>query len=240
MSNSYWFSLVFVLKFALAPYALSQPWDIGGQSVITFADGQSGNRIAELNTRLKQVSSMISPNENWVVTKRSVFVNENEKNPKDPKAKPKTVKKLQSMELLLNNNLLLTVTEMDVVNQNAPSLEALANEWQNTLNQFFSQPKIKRYLYLSQTVPQQLSYRGKTYKLLTDVITDRGLFRTTGVQAEGRVIFWEVPANDRTYALDKNTKAEIDKTAQNPDQIFIFDPKLQFIAYTRSGQEGIK
>jgi hypothetical protein len=54
------------------------------------------------------------------------------------------------------------------------------------------------------------------------------------------VIFWEVPANDRTYLFDSKTKQEIAKIAENPDRIFIFDPKLQFVAYVRTESSALK
>ncbi len=232
MSYLLWFSLLFIFNVAAA---LAQPWEVAGQVVLTFADGQSGSRINELNDRLRQIVPNLGLNESWNVSPRGVFVNVTEKNSKDPKAKPKTSKRLQSIELLLNNNLLLTVTETDVMAQGASSLEGLANEWTHNLNQFLRQPQTKRHLYLLHAVPQQLSYGGKIYRLSTDVIPDRGLFRTNGLQLEGRVIFWEVPANDRTYLLDSKTKEDIAKVAQNADRIFIFDPKVQFVAYLRTG-----
>jgi hypothetical protein len=162
----------------------------------------------------------------------------NGKNPKDPKAKPTTIKKLHSIDLLLNNNFLLSLTEKDV--PPSSNLETLANEWTNKLNQFFQQPQNRRYLYLTQTLPPQLTYKGKIYKLVTDVIPDRGLFRTNGLQVNGRVIFWEVPANDRTYLFDSKTKQEIAKIAEDPDRIFIFDPKLQFVAYVKTESSALK
>ncbi len=232
-----WVSLAFAL---FSNFTSAQPWEVGGKVVLNFADGQSQNRINEINDRLRQIVVNLNVNDNWNITQRPIFITQTEKNAKDPKAKPKITKKLQSIELLLNNNLLLTVNEADAIAQGALSLEALANEWTNTLNQFFRQPQTKRSLYLFYTVPQQLQYQGKTYTLLTDVVPDRGLFRTTGVQLQGRVIFWEVPANERTYLLDSKTKQEIEKKAQNPDRIFIFDPKLQFIAYSKSENPGTK
>ncbi len=230
--------LSFILLSNFLPHALAQPWEVGGQVLFTFPDGQSADRIRETNDRLRQIVPNLDPSRSWSITQRPVFITQTEKNTKDPKAKPKTIQKLQSIDLLLNNSLLLTLTEKDV--QTGSSLEALANDTANNLNQFFLQPQNRRYLYLVQTVPPQLSYQGKTYKLLTDIIPDRGLFRTTGLQVGGRVIFWEVPANDRTYLLDSKTKQEIIKISQNPDRIFIFDPKLQFIAYSRSENPALK
>lgn len=238
MNYSHWLSLALLTKFMFVPLALGQSWEVGGQVLFTFRDGQSTDRITELNNRLGQIVANLDPNRPWSITQRPVFISQKEKNPKDPKAKPKTIQKLQSIELLLNNNLLLTLTEKDA--EMTTDLEALANDTANTLNQFFLQPQNKRYLYLVQTVPPQLSFQGKTYKLQTEMIPDRGLFRTTGLQVGGRVIFWEVPANDRTYLLDSKTKQEIAKTAENPDRIFIFEPKLQFIAYSRSESPGLK
>jgi|GEM_PF-998426 len=231
----YWLCLSLIL---FPPLALAQPWEIAGQVVVNFADGQSQTRITEANDRLRQIVANLDPRANWTVVARPVFITQTEKNPKDPKAKPTTLKKLQSIDLLLNNNLLLTLTEKDV--PPASNLETLASEWTNNLNQFFQQLQNKRYLYLTQTLPPQLSYKGKIYRLVTDVIPDRGLFRTNGVQVNGRVIFWEVPANDRTYLFDSKTKQEIAKIAENPDRIFIFDPKLQFVAYVRTESSALK
>jgi hypothetical protein len=228
-----WLSLIF-----FSPLALAQPWEIAEQVVLNFADGQSQARIKEANDRLHQIVVNLDPSANWTVVTRPVFITQTEKKTKDPKAKPTTIKKLHSIDLLLNNNFLLSLTEKDV--PPSSNLETLANEWTNKLNQFFQQPQNRRYLYLTQTLPPQLTYKGKIYKLVTDVIPDRGLFRTNGLQVNGRVIFWEVPANDRTYLFDSKTKQEIAKIAEDPDRIFIFHPKLQFVAYVKTESSALK
>ncbi|MCS6959594.1 MAG: hypothetical protein RMK91_06035 [Pseudanabaenaceae cyanobacterium SKYGB_i_bin29] len=222
-----WLSLWFFLPLM----ALAQSWQLAGQTIITFAGGQEG-RIAEINERLGQIIRSSDPLASWSISQRPVYVTLTEKS-KDPKVKPKTVQKLQTIEIFLNNNFLLAVREEDVSSQGAASLEALANEWTNTLTQFFRTAENRRSVYLSQVLPPTLTYQGKIYKLVPEPVLDRGLFRTTGVRVADRVVFWEVPANDRTYLLDSQTKQQIEKSAQNPDRIFIFDPKLQFIGYTR-------
>lgn len=222
-----WVSLWFFFPLV----AIAQPWQLAGQTIITFPGGQE-SRISEINDRLAQIIRNSDPHANWTVSQKPIYISVTEKS-KDPKAKPRTVQKLQTIEVFLNNSFLLAVGEEDVIRQGAVSLTALANEWTNNLQQFLRVAENRRFVYLSQVLPAVLIYQGKTYRLLPEPVLDRGLFRTTGVRIGERVVFWEVPADDRTYLLDSKTKQQIEKSAQNPDRIFIFDPKLQFVAYTR-------
>jgi hypothetical protein len=233
---------VFILSICLQvmPIATSiaqaaTTWRIAGKPVISFAydDALADRKISQLDDRLGKIVVKLNPNQAWKIEVKPTQVIEvakpnsnsgSEANSEQPAAKQKIVK---AAAILLQGQTLIEVTEADVAVHNATSVIDLANGWARSLSQLFNQADVRQRLTATVGLPPQIGYRGAIYQLEAEVAIDQGLFRTNGDRVNGKIIFWQVPADKNVYDIGLEPK-----TPENlPEQIFTLNRNLLFIPY---------
>jgi len=132
--------------------------------------------------------------------------------------------------LRLNGQVLLEVREADASALGASSVVELANAWARSLNNLFSQPAVRQFLVVANRMPAQITYQGRPYTISGRIAPDRGLFRTNGRKVEGRVIFWEIPADNKTYQVSPTPLPE----PNQPSVVYLLHRRLFFVPYQRS------
>jgi hypothetical protein len=201
-------------------------WQIAGQEALIFEypDNLAKDRVARLNQRLIEIVAKLNPNQNWVV---DIL-------PTKTAAGKKTMP-VTSAIIRLQGQPLLEITESDAKTHNAASVTDLANVWVRSLSAVFSQSLVRFRLTASIGMPSEVNYNGTTYYLKTEVAYDRGLFRTSGDRTDGKVIYWEIPAN-KAYQITANPYQSLKQT--KPGVIFILNRNLQFVPYARQGSQA--
>jgi len=124
----------------------------------------------------------------------------------------------------------LEVREADASTLGAVGVVELANAWARSLNNLFSQPAVRQFLVVSNRMPLQITYQGRPYVISGRIAPDRGLFRTNGRKVEGRVIFWEIPADHKTYQVSPTPHPE----PNQPSVVYLLHRRLFFVPYQRS------
>lgn len=199
-----------LLSAVWSPQALAQDtWFINGQPTIVFANPE---RTRQAQTKLQEIVSSLDPHPNWTV---DVFV------PPHPTPPP------QLAIVRLQGQPLIEVRPADATFAKAPSVVALANQWATTLKSLFSQPNVRYFLVITYTLPSQVIYQGRTYVLCPKPATDRGLFRTNGKRVDNRVIFWEIPADQRAYVVSDTLPPE----PNQPATIYLLHQQRFFVPY---------
>jgi hypothetical protein len=192
-------------------------WQFQGQTLLTFSTPQPASRLLQLSERLTTLIGRLNPRQPWRI----------DVVPARPAAKPET-----SVTIRLQGQALLEVTAADAEAQGFTSARDLANSWARSLTTFFSQPGTRDRFLLGLGLPSQLTYRGLTYTLQYASAPDAGRFRTDGQRANGQVIYWQAPADNRLYEV----------TAQPPkpaslEQIYVLNRQRRFVIYRRSPSE---
>ena len=127
-------------------------------------------------------------------------------------------------------NFVPKLIEADATALGFPGVVELANSWVRSLNSLFSQPTVRQFLVVTNRMPPQITYQGRPYTIRGEIAPDRGLFRTNGRKVEGKVIFWEIPADTRTYQVSPTPHVEPDQ----PSIIYLLHRRLFFVPYQRS------
>lgn len=219
---------LFTLASTVASHAVQATtiWQIAGQEALIFEypDNLAKDRVARLNQRLTEIVAKLNPNQNWVVDilPAKTVVG------KKPIPVTSAIVRLQGQPLL-------EITESDAKTHNAASVTDLANVWVRSLSAVFGQSLVRFRLTASIGMPSEVNYNGTTYYLKTEVTHDRGLFRTSGDRIDGKVIYWEVPAN-KAYQITANPYQSLKQT--KPSVIFILNRNMQFMPYTRQGSQA--
>jgi hypothetical protein len=236
-SLSHWLRVIIlatclqVMPIATSIAEAATTWRIGGRAVISFGydDAVAARTIKQLDDRLAEIVVKLNPNQAWQVEVKPTQVVEvadptQNNNSSEPAAKKKVVK---AAAITLQGQTLIEVTEADVRVHNAISVIDLANGWARSLSELFKQPDVRQRLTATVGLPPQLAYRGATYILEPEVALDQGLFRTNGDRVNGKIIFWQVPADENVYNV--GLKPEAPK--EIPEQIFTLNRNLLFIPY---------
>lgn len=151
----------------------------------------------------------------------------------------------QLAQLLVNNTLLLEVTQDDAEANATGTAIALAEVWRDRLTSVLEQPDVMSELLRTANMPEQLSVAGRQYVMMSDPVADRGQFVTDGSRVDDRVIFW---VDDSNTSLDTNLSAvgvpSSDTPNPNtsgssqpalpnpiPEQIYVLNRFREFIPY---------
>jgi len=205
----------------LSPPAFSGDiWRIGGQNVLELP---SADHTRQAEQRLADLLDSLDPAQSWTV---DVVL------PPPPTATPPASPppKPRLAILRLNGQILLEVREADASALGAPSVVELATSWARSLNNLFSQPAVRQFLVVTNRMPAQITYQGRPYTISGRIAPDRGLFRTNGRKIEGRVIFWEIPADNKTYQVSPTPLPE----PNQPAVVYLLHKRLFFVPYQRS------
>jgi hypothetical protein len=232
------FSIVTSLGLFPAFSALaSTTWQIGGQStlVLEYADAQAKTRIAQLDRRLAEITANLDPSRVWTVDTLPAISNTKpaslKPNTKPASLKPINVTPLKSVTIRVQGQPLLEVTEEDARVHNAASVSELALTWVQALTYTLGQPVVRQRLVGTIGMPSRLVYKGTTYYLNSEVVGDRGLFRTDGQRVDGKVVFWEVTLDKRVYVSASAVRESPAPTS--PAKIFILNRYKQFVPYSK-------
>ncbi|AFY74391.1 hypothetical protein Syn7502_02406 [Synechococcus sp. PCC 7502] len=194
------------------------PWQIYRREALNLElpDDQATLRINKFNQKLTGIVPRLNPDQNWRIDIR--YTNYR-----------RSTRVKQALLRLEGYNLIF-ITEADAKAQGFSSVPALANTWAQSLSNLFKDPILRKLLIVGMGMPPQINYRGVTYYLKPVIAGDRGLFRTSGSRFMGRVIYWEVPADDKTYQIISTNKSL--EPSSPPLSVFLLNRKLQFLTYT--------
>jgi len=199
----------------------STAWQVLGQSVLTleFPDDQAAIRIDKFNQKLSQILPRLNPNQNWVIDIVTTYV---------PRLRPL---KLKSALIRLQRYNLIFINENDA-EVHGTSVQNLADSWVQSLGNLFSQPNIKQTLVAAIGMPKSVTYGGATYYLKPEITGDRGLFRTSGARVNDKVVYWEVPADNKAYQVSADSTY---KSLEPPSvaMIYLLNRNMQFLPYAR-------
>lgn len=210
-------------NFLALPLQAGTIWQIAGQQALVLEDpdNEAANRIARWNQRLADIVSKLDPNQPWVVDILP---------PSVPNSSPELIK---SVVIRLQGQPLMEVREKDARANYAGSAMELANTWVRSLTNLLSQQGIRETLTATAGLPYELSYGGAIYYLKAQITGDRGLFRTNGQRVNGKVIFWEVPADNKAYQITSSNSPQVAPPTSSPLVIYVLNQNLYFIPYTR-------
>jgi hypothetical protein len=224
----------------------STTWQVGGQPtlVLEYADAQAKTRIAQLDRRLAEIVANLDPSRVWTVDTVPALSSAKPVSVKPlsskPNAKPNTkpvnvdpvnLAPVRSVTIRVQGQPLLEVTEEDARIHNATSVSELALNWLQALTYALGQPVVKQRLVGTIGMPSQLVYKGTTYSLNSEVVGDRGLFRTDGQRVNGKVVFWEVTLDKRVYVTTSSIRESV--APASPAKIFILNRYMQFVPYSK-------
>jgi len=161
----------------------------------------------------------LNPNQNWAIDIRTTKVR---------KFKSLQVK---SALITLEGYNLIFITEADALSQGFSSVSDLADTWARSLTNVFKDPILRKLLVVGIGMPTQVNYRGLTYYLQPNIAGDRGLFRTSGDRFMSKVIYWEVPPDNKAYQITSTAKAL--EPSLPPMEIFLLNRRQQFLSYTK-------
>jgi hypothetical protein len=107
-----------------------------------------------------------------------------------------------------------------------------------SLSTFLAQPNVRQSIVATINLPEKLNLDGIGYSLKPEVALDRGLFRVSGKQFEGRSIFVELPADQSAFQIKGLTTAiakpnKITGISEQPKSVYLLNSQFQFIPYIR-------
>lgn len=208
-------------------------WRIAGQPAFEFS---SVDRTRQVQQRLNEIIFNLDPSQPWTV---DVFVPPLSPAPSltpsvtpspTPSPTPRPTPRPQRAVIRLQGQPLLEVTPADAAFANAPGVVELANAWARTLTNLLNQSSIRTALSIIVRMPAQVAYQGRNYTLRPEIALDRGLFRTNGRRIDNRVIFWEVPPDNRPFNISETAPPE----PSQPPLIYLIHPRLFFVPYQRN------
>jgi len=203
-------------------------WQIAGQEALTleYPDNLARDRLARLNQRLTEIVSRLNPKQNWVVDILPVRPTNGKKT---ISAKPSIIR--------LQGQPLLEVTEADAKAHNANSSIELANIWVRSLAVVFNQAGVRQRLTATLGMPTKIGFNGVTYGVKTDIAPDRGLFRTNGDRSDGKVVYLEIPADNKAYQI-RSIISNL-TPSKPPSVIFLLNRNMQFVPYARPENQAV-
>ncbi len=211
----------FVGETLLPNAALATIWQIFGREALTIElpDDRAAKSINKFNEKLAEIVPKLNPDRNWAIDIRTTKVR-----------KLKTLQ-VKSALIRLEGYNLIFITEADAIAQGFGSVPDLADNWARSLSNIFRDPSLRKLLVIGIGMPPQINFRGITYYLKPNIAGDRGLFRTNGQRSLGKIIYWEVPADNQAYQLTNSSKSV--EPTQPPAEVFLLNRKQQFLSYTK-------
>lgn len=199
--------------------ALAEPWQIFGRKAldIELPDDQATQRINKFNQKLANIIPRLNPERNWIVDIRTT--------------KYRKSARIKSALIRLEGYNLIFVTEADAKAQGFGSVTELANNWAESLSNIFSDRNVRKLLVVGMGMPAEINYRGVAYYLKPNIANDKGLFRTSGQYSMDRVVYWEVPADNKAYQITSDYKSL--ETASPPKEVFLLNRNQKFLVYSQ-------
>jgi hypothetical protein len=199
--------------------SLAEPWQIFGRNAldIELPDDQAAQRIDKFNQKLAKIVPRLNPDRNWMIDIRTTNYRRSAK--------------VKSALIRLEGYNLIFVTEADAKAQGFNSVPELANNWAGSLSTLFSDRTVRQLLVVGMGMPTEINYRGVVYYLKPNIAADKGLFRTSGQYSMGRVVYWEVPADNKAYQITGNYKG-LESTSP-PSEVFLLNRNQKFLVYSR-------
>jgi hypothetical protein len=238
-SKTFLGSLLAISLTILTDSAIAQtttPWKLLGQRVIEFQYGEKDSRekINQLNRRLQEIVARSNPNQSWNVDLAPI------PQPKPPKKgqKPQPILPPKQLTIRLQGINLLEVNETDAKIHQVDSPKDLADNWVRSLSTFLAQPNVRQSIVATINLPEKVNLDGIGYTLKPEVALDRGLFRVSGKQFEGRSIFVELPADQSAFQIKALTTAiakpnKVMGNTEQPKSVYLINSQFQFIPYIR-------
>jgi hypothetical protein len=218
---SFLFFILFVGELLLPKASLGAVWQILGREALTLElpDAQAAISINKFNQKLANIVPRLNPNQIWMINIRTT-----------------KVRKFRSLQvksalITLEGYNLIFITEADALSQGFSSVSDLADTWARSLTNTFRDPMLRKLLVIGIGMPAQINYRGLTYYLQPNIASDRGLFRTSGDRFMSKVIYWEVPPDNKAYQITSTSKALEPKLP--PSEIFLINRRQQFLSYAK-------
>jgi hypothetical protein len=125
----------------------------------------------------------------------------------------------QQAVVLVNDRMILDVTQADAEANRTQQVIALAELWAKRLQAVLDEPKVRDRLLITANLPEQVAIGGRRYVTQSEPVADRGFFITDGTRRQDRVIFWESPQRDRQFP------------SPPPAEIYLLDGSHRFIPY---------
>jgi len=212
---------------------INPSWKIIGQPVIEFQDGEnSKEKISQLNRRFSEIVARLNPNQTWTVDLAPIPQPKSKPLKKGEKPKPPLPAK--QVTIRLQGMSLLQVNESDAKLHQAESPRALAENWARSLANFLSPTRTRQTILATLNLPERVTYEGLPYSLKPEIALDRGLFRVSGRQFEGRSVFIELPADQSSFKITELTPTpKISSTKEFPKSVYLLNSQFQFVPYTR-------
>jgi hypothetical protein len=220
----------------------STSWKIIGQPVLEFQNSEGAKeKISQLNRRFNEIVVRLKPNQIWTVDLAPIA--QPKVKPLKKGEKPKPLLPAKQVTIRLQGINLLQVTESDAALYQADSAKALADNWARSLANFLSQPRNRQAIVATLNLPDRLTYEGLPYSLKPEVALDRGLFRLSGKQFEGKSVFVELPADQSAFQITELSPAPNPTLPSNsasknairevPKSVFLLNSQFQFVPYSR-------
>ncbi len=197
--------------------AWSKPWQIFGREALNVETAEPDLSINKFNQKLTEILPKLNPNQPWRVDIRTTRAGKS-------KISKSALIRLEGFNLIF-------ITLADANSAGFESVPELANIWAQSLSNLFGDPNIRKLLVIGIGQPPQIRYRDVTYYLKPEIAADRGLFRTSGQRFMGRVVYWEVAADNKAYQISQTTKAL--EPSLPPTEVFILNQKQQFLTYSK-------
>jgi hypothetical protein len=231
-------SLTLAMSFGMSAIAqITTPWKIIGKSVIEFQYGEKDSRekIGQLNRRWQEITARLNPNQTWIVDLAPIPLPKLK--PLKKGQKPAPILPPKQVTIRLQGINLLEVNEFDAKIHQAASPKDLAENWLQSLSNFLAQPNIRQSIVATLNLPERVNYDGIPYILKPEVALDRGLFRISGKQFEGKSIFVELPADQSAFQITGLTTnplpSKISGIKEQPKSVYMLNSQFQFIPYIR-------
>jgi hypothetical protein len=124
--------------------------------------------------------------------------------------------------ILINDQVLLEVTQEDAAANATTQVIALAELWANKLQTVLGQSDVQGKLFRTLGLPTQVQLGNFYYTQQALAVQDLGRFTTDGTRAQGYVIFWEDPMSEQGKLPDPA-----------PETVYLLNARREFIAYSR-------
>lgn len=212
--------------------AIAQPqntWKLLGQPVIEFqhSEPELSQKINQINRRFQDIAGRLNPNQVWQADLAPIPTPKQK--PLKKGEKPQPILPPSQVTIRLQGMTLVDVTETDALVHQAESVPQLANLWVRSLNNFLANPNNRQAIAATINLPDQIMYAGLSYQLKPEVALDRGLFRLTGKEFQGRTIFIQLPADQKSFEVSELTKP----SKVLPKTIYLLNSRFQFIPYSK-------
>ncbi|MDX1977587.1 MAG: hypothetical protein SFT94_07930 [Pseudanabaenaceae cyanobacterium bins.68] len=223
-------STLFLSTALLGSPAIAQSktsWKLLGQPVIELQYGEPelSQKVSQLNRRFQEIASRLNPNQTWQIDLAPLP----KPAPLKKGEKPTPALPPRQVTIRLQGSNLLDVAETDALVHQAESVPQLADIWMRSLSNFLANPANRQAITATINLPDQIIYEGITYQINPEVALDRGLFRLSGKQFQGKAIFIQLPADQKSFEVAELTKP----SKVLPKTLYLLNPRFQFIPYSK-------